>query len=42
MDAAFKWLMIFIASQMAVIVLGCLPTERWRSRRQPTATGCSE
>ena len=25
MDAAFKWLMLFNASQLPVIVLGCLP-----------------
>jgi cytochrome c-type biogenesis protein CcsB len=48
MDAAFKWLMVFIASQLAVIALGLLPLELWRSFRpvaappppnQPTPTG---
>ena len=31
MDAAFMWLMIFWASQLAIIGLGSLPLERWRS-----------
>jgi hypothetical protein len=31
MDAAFKWLMLFNASQIAVIVLGCLPLNVWKS-----------
>ncbi len=31
MDAAFKWLMLFVASQCAVILLGLLPLRRWRS-----------
>ena len=30
-DAAFRWLMIFMASQLVLIGLGCLPKERWRS-----------
>jgi cytochrome c-type biogenesis protein CcsB len=34
MDAAFKWLMIFVVSQVAVISLGLLPIARWRSRRE--------
>jgi ABC-type transport system involved in cytochrome c biogenesis permease subunit len=33
MDAAFKWLMIFIGSQVAVIALGLLPLSLWRSFR---------
>jgi hypothetical protein len=33
MDAAFKWLMIFIGSQVAVIALGLLPLNYWRSFR---------
>jgi cytochrome c-type biogenesis protein CcsB len=33
MDAAFKWLMIFIASQAAVIAVGLLPLNLWRSFR---------
>jgi cytochrome c-type biogenesis protein CcsB len=31
MDSGFKWLMVFIASQVAVIGLGCLPLPLWRS-----------
>jgi ABC-type transport system involved in cytochrome c biogenesis permease subunit len=33
MDAAFKWLMIFFISQLAVIALGSLPLSWWRSFR---------
>jgi cytochrome c-type biogenesis protein CcsB len=33
MDAAFKWLMIFVGSQMLIIALGLLPLEVWRSFR---------
>ncbi len=31
MDAAFRWLMLFIGSQVAIIVLGCLPLHLWKS-----------
>ena len=31
MDAAFKWLMLFIGSQVAIILLGLLPQKFWRS-----------
>jgi ABC-type transport system involved in cytochrome c biogenesis permease subunit len=31
MDSAFKWLMLFNATQIALIVLGCLPLTMWRS-----------
>jgi ABC-type transport system involved in cytochrome c biogenesis permease subunit len=31
MDAAFKWLMLFIGSQVAIILLGLLPQKLWRS-----------
>ncbi len=34
MDAAFKWLMIFIASQLVVIAIGLLPFTLWRSFRE--------
>jgi cytochrome c-type biogenesis protein CcsB len=34
MDAAFKWLMIFMASQAAIIGLGLLPLNLWRSFRK--------
>jgi ABC-type transport system involved in cytochrome c biogenesis permease subunit len=33
MDQAFLWLMLFVASQMAVIGLGLLPERYWRSLR---------
>jgi cytochrome c-type biogenesis protein CcsB len=33
MDAAFKWLMIFIGSQVFIIALGMLPLNLWRSFR---------
>ncbi|MFO1488417.1 MAG: cytochrome c biogenesis protein CcsA [Verrucomicrobiota bacterium] len=31
-DAAFKWLMLFVGSQLALIALGCLPPGVWKSR----------
>jgi ABC-type transport system involved in cytochrome c biogenesis permease subunit len=34
MDAAFQWLMIFIASQVVIIGLGLLPRSMWRSFRE--------
>jgi ABC-type transport system involved in cytochrome c biogenesis permease subunit len=36
MDSAFKWLMIFDASQVAIILLGLLPLSMWRSFRVHT------
>jgi ABC-type transport system involved in cytochrome c biogenesis permease subunit len=33
MDAAFKWLMLFISSQVLIICLGLLPLSIWRSFR---------
>jgi ABC-type transport system involved in cytochrome c biogenesis permease subunit len=33
MDAAFKWLMAFVASQLLIIALGLLPRHYWRSFR---------
>jgi len=33
MDAAFKWLMFFVVSQVAIIGLGLLPLRVWRSFR---------
>jgi ABC-type transport system involved in cytochrome c biogenesis permease subunit len=35
MDAAFKWLMGFVASQLLLIALGMLPRQYWRSFRSP-------
>ncbi|MBP9902832.1 MAG: cytochrome C biogenesis protein, partial [Verrucomicrobia bacterium] len=37
MDAAFKWLMLFNGSQVALIVLGCLPLTLWKSFQTPPA-----
>ena len=34
MDAAFKWLMLFVASQLVIIGLGLLPLHLWRSFRE--------
>ena len=42
MDAAFKWLMLFVGSQAALIALGLLPLRLWRSFRpaeSPTDIG---
>jgi ABC-type transport system involved in cytochrome c biogenesis permease subunit len=36
MDAAFKWLMIFMVSQVAIIAVGLLPLHWWRSFRDQT------
>lgn len=33
MDAAFRWLVLFYATQLAVIALGLLPLDKWRSFR---------
>jgi len=38
MDAAFKWLMFFIGTQVAIILLGLLPPALWRSHSSPIAT----
>ncbi len=35
-DAAFFWLMSFVASQIAFIILGLLPPKYWRSLRDKT------
>ena len=31
MDAAFYWLLAFVASQLGLIVIGCLPLQMWKS-----------
>jgi hypothetical protein len=36
MDAAFKWLMLFMGTQVAVIGVGLLPLHLWRSFRTET------
>jgi ABC-type transport system involved in cytochrome c biogenesis permease subunit len=33
MDAAFRWLMLFVGSQLALILLGMLPLRMWKSSR---------
>jgi hypothetical protein len=33
MDAAFWWLVFFASSQLAIISLAALPSEKWRSYR---------
>lgn len=38
MDAAFKWLILFDISQLAVIGLALLPLRYWRSFRDPAPT----
>jgi len=37
MDAAFKWLMLFIGSQVSLIVLGMLPLHFWKSFQTTTS-----
>jgi ABC-type transport system involved in cytochrome c biogenesis permease subunit len=37
MDAAFKWLMFFVCSQVCFILLGCLPPHMWKSFAQRPA-----
>jgi ABC-type transport system involved in cytochrome c biogenesis permease subunit len=37
MDAAFKWLMFFVGSQVLIIILGCLPLHLWKSFRNRAA-----
>ena len=37
MDAAFKWLMLFIGSQLSLIVLGMLPLNIWKSFQSTTS-----
>jgi len=34
-DAAFRWLMLFVGSQVALIILGLLPARMWRSFSAP-------
>jgi hypothetical protein len=31
MDAAFKWLVLFVAIQVSIIILGLLPLSMWKS-----------
>ena len=39
MDAAFKWLMLFVGSQLLLIGIGLLPMHFWRSFRKPASGG---
>jgi ABC-type transport system involved in cytochrome c biogenesis permease subunit len=34
-EAAFKWLVLFVASQICLIILGMLPPALWRSSKAP-------
>ena len=36
-EAAFKWLMFFVISQLGFIALGLLPVKAWRSSQSRTA-----
>ncbi len=38
-DAAFKWLMLFIATQVSLILLGLLPVNLWRSFQTGASAG---
>jgi hypothetical protein len=35
MDSAFPWLIAFVASQLAFMMIGLLPLHLWRSHLQP-------
>jgi hypothetical protein len=37
MEEAFKWLLLFIASQVAIILLGQIPLNLWKSFRRRDA-----
>jgi cytochrome c-type biogenesis protein CcsB len=40
MDSAFKWLVIFAVSQLALIGLGLLPVKLWKSFRNQAGADC--
>ena len=42
MDAAFKWLMAFVGSQLLIIALGLLPLQLWASFRGRVAAPARE
>jgi hypothetical protein len=43
MDAAFRWLMLFVVSQLVLIALGLLPDKYWASlRNRPPGPPASE
>jgi ABC-type transport system involved in cytochrome c biogenesis permease subunit len=37
-EAAFKWLLLFVVSQLGFIVLGLLPARMWKSFQHPSRT----
>jgi hypothetical protein len=37
MDAAFKWLMLFLVTQILIIAVGSLPVNLWRAPRSMSA-----
>jgi cytochrome c-type biogenesis protein CcsB len=39
MDQAFRWLVLFVASQIGIMALGCLPLKYWSSFRASDASG---
>jgi cytochrome c-type biogenesis protein CcsB len=42
MDAAFYWLLAFVASQLVLIGLGCMPLRFWKSFRTPAVPSSPE
>jgi ABC-type transport system involved in cytochrome c biogenesis permease subunit len=40
-DAAFRWLMLFVGSQIALIILGLLPVKLWKSFSVPARPAAS-
>ncbi len=41
LDAAFQWLMLFVASQACLIVLGLLPMRMWKSFKSQAAVAAT-
>ena len=37
MDAGFKWLTLFVVSQVALFLIGLIPLRYWRSFRKPVS-----
>jgi ABC-type transport system involved in cytochrome c biogenesis permease subunit len=42
MDSAFYWLLAFVASQLALIGIGCLPPKLWKSFGSPPVSPSAE
>jgi len=38
-DASFKWLILFIVTQVSLILLGLMPSKMWRSFQPAKPTG---